>query len=84
MSRVLKVWGLKINTHDDCVENEKIYGYQCTILWHVDDMKILHIDTKVVGGVIKQLNQRYCKDPPLTVTRLRVREYPRKTIDLSN
>jgi hypothetical protein len=41
---------------------------QCTILWHVDDLKISHVDPEVVKSVIDQLNERYGKEAPLVVT----------------
>jgi len=42
----LQEWGFKINEYDHCVANKLIKGKQCTILWHVDDLKILHVDKK--------------------------------------
>ena len=31
--------GFKINAYDSCVANKMINGSQCTIVWHVDDLK---------------------------------------------
>ena len=44
-----KIWkffiekhGFKANRYDSCVVNKDIAGKQCTIGWHVDDIKISH------------------------------------------
>ena len=49
----------KPNSYNKFMKNEEIDGPQCTILWHVNDMKISNIDKKVIDWVIKQPNQRY-------------------------
>ena len=43
-----------------------IKGKQCTILWHVDDNKILHVDSNVVTEIIDMIEDRFGK---MTVTR---------------
>ena len=45
-------------------------------------MKILHIDPKVVNGIIKKLNQKFGNEEILTVTRGRVNSYLGMDIDL--
>ena len=45
--------GFVINPHDKCVVNKIIDGEQCTIVWYVDDNRVLHKDPKVVHEVIK-------------------------------
>jgi len=37
-------WGFELNEHDDCVVNKIIKRKQCTITWHMDDLKISHAD----------------------------------------
>jgi hypothetical protein len=41
LSSKLKEWGFEINPYDWCVANKVINGEQCTVLRHVDDLKIL-------------------------------------------
>jgi len=36
-----------------------INGKQCAIFWHVDDLKISHVDKNVIEDIIKLLN-KYC------------------------
>ena len=40
------VWS--IHLYDTCISNKIINSHQCTIIWHTDDLKISHIDSKVV------------------------------------
>jgi hypothetical protein len=67
----LKKWGFVINPYDWCVANKVIKGQQCTILWHIDDLKISHIDPDVVTGVIAQLETVFGAEAPLTKTQVR-------------
>jgi len=41
-----------LNPYDKCVVNKKINGEQCTIIWHVDDLKLSHVEKKVVDNII--------------------------------
>ena len=38
--------GFKINPYDPCVANKLVNGKQMTVIWHVDDLKVSHIDPK--------------------------------------
>ena len=53
----LRDFGFELNPYDSCVANKTINGKQCTIVWYVDDMKILHVDPTVVTSVIDKLEQ---------------------------
>ena len=48
----MKIWGFIGNPYDWCVMNKMINSKQCTVLWHVDDLKISHVDPNVVTDVI--------------------------------
>ncbi len=63
--------------------NKIINGSQCTILWHVDDLKISHVDSRVVNQMIELLNNRYGKEASVTVTRGQSHDYLGMTIDFS-
>jgi hypothetical protein len=65
------------------VANKVIDGKQCTILWHVDDLKISHVESEVVDEILRLLNVRYGTQAPLTVTRGTVHDYLGMTIDYS-
>ena len=52
---------LKINKYDTCVANKMINGQQCKVSWYVGDTKISHKDNKVVGMVIKEIEEKFGK-----------------------
>ena len=56
-----KELGFKINDYDSCVANKNIDGTQCTIIWHVDDLKISHRSEAVVKDIISRLEVKYGK-----------------------
>jgi len=64
LSTTLQEWGFTINRYD-----------QCTIIWHVDDLKISHVDKKVVEDMLKQLTTRFGQDAPLTTCRGKILDY---------
>jgi len=66
LSNTLKEWGFKLNDYDQCVANNTINGKQFKIIWHLDNLKISHIDKKVIEDMIKQLNEKLGKERPLT------------------
>ena len=45
--------------------NKKINGWQCTIIWHIDDLKTSHV-YKVVEDIITQL--KFGNESPLTTS----------------
>ena len=64
--------GFTINPYDPCVANKLINGKQMTIVWHVDDLKILHVNSFEVTKILCFLDSLY---PGLTVKRGRVHTY---------
>jgi hypothetical protein len=60
-----------------------IDGKQCTVLWHVDDLKMSQVDSKVTDGIIAQLSEKNGKEVPLTVQRGKAHECLGITIDFS-
>ena len=49
--------GFKLNPYDECMANKQINGSQCTVLWHIDGMKISHVSNKVLDEVIADHNK---------------------------
>ena len=72
LSTQLVSMGFKINDYDMCVANKMINGKQCTICWHVDDLKISHVDQQVLEDLVDELEVKYGK---MTVTRGRKHTY---------
>ena len=50
-----------LNPYDPCVANNIIESKQCTIYWHVDDLKISHVNPKVVDSVLVWLEKKFGK-----------------------
>jgi len=46
LSDTLIEWGFRLNEYDKCIVNKTINGRQCTIIWHVDDLKISHLEKR--------------------------------------
>lgn len=81
LSTTLQEWGFKINKYDQCVANKVIKGKQCTIIWHVYNLKISHVDKKVVEDILKQLMKKFRQDAPLTTCRGKILDYLGMKID---
>jgi hypothetical protein len=77
----LKKLKFETNPYDACVANKMINGKQCTIVWHVDDLKISHQDPKVIDTIISILEEEYGQHAPLTIRRGEVHDYLGMTLD---
>ena len=75
--------GFVRNPYDGCVVNKIVEGKQCTIIWHVDDLKLSHVKQSVLEDIVSRLNERYGKETPVTVHRGAVHDYLGMTIDYS-
>jgi signal-transduction protein with cAMP-binding, CBS, and nucleotidyltransferase domain len=65
LSEKLQEWGFTINSYDACVANEVVDGKQHTMIWHVDDLNITHVDSKVVEHIIEMLEAEFGREAPL-------------------
>jgi hypothetical protein len=75
--------GIVANPYDTCVVNKMINGKQLTVAWHVDDLKVSHVDTPVVDNFIDMMEEEYGKEAPLTQSRGKVHDYLGMTLDYS-
>ena len=55
-------WGFTPNKYDNCVVNKTINGHQMTVVWHVDDLKVSHVDGKEVDKFIMQMEETFGTD----------------------
>ena len=67
--------GFELNPYDPCVANKMINGKQCTIVWHVDDLKMSHIQQEVLDEIIGKLTNKYGNEKGLTIQRGRKHDY---------
>ena len=64
----LKEQGFETNSCNLCIMNKNVNGKQCTVRWHVDDLKISHVDESVVKDSLSELQKKHGKEAPLTIT----------------
>eukprot|EP00957_Ditylum_brightwellii_P054951 4164505-Ditylum_brightwellii.AAC.1 len=57
----LQSYGFEVNPYDPCEANKMIRGKQMFVCWHVDDLKISHVDNKEVTRMLKWLKKKYGK-----------------------
>jgi Reverse transcriptase (RNA-dependent DNA polymerase) len=79
----LQGWGFETNPYDPCVANKTVNGSQCTVMWHVDNLKISHVDRKVVEAVLGLWGKEFGKEAPLTVCQEKAHDYLGIRIDYS-
>ena len=63
--------------------NKIIDDKQCTILWHVDDLKTSHVDPAVVYRVLADIYWEYWRIAKMTITQGKVHKYLNMIIDYS-
>ena len=73
--------GFMVNPYDSCIIIKMINGKQCTIIWHVDDLKLSHIMQSVLEDIADKINTKYGQVLPLIIHCSEVHEYLGMTID---
>ena len=79
--QLIDEWGFTPNKYDDCVANKMINGQQMTVVWHVDDLKVSHVDAMEVEKFVQQMEETFGQETPLTVSRGQVHDYLGMTLD---
>ena len=82
--KILQDSGFEINLYEWCCENKIIDGKQYTIVCHVDDLNISHVDPNVVTTVKYDTQKDYGKSNTVTFTRGKVHNYLGMEIDFSD
>ena len=75
--------GFVVNLYDSCVVNKMINRKQCTIIWHINDLKLSHIKQNVLEELMDRLNSKYGQIMLLIVHQGKVHDYLGMTIDYS-
>ena len=79
--QLIDEWGFTPNMYDDCVVNKMINGQQMAEVWHVDDLKVSHVDATEVERFVQQMEETFGQETPLTVSRGQVHDYLGMTLD---
>lgn len=85
MRKDLEEDGYKVNPYDPCVANKIINGKQSTVLWHVDDLKMSHVEKLVVDKFVEWASMKY---EDATITKLKpsrgkIHDYLGMTLDFT-
>ena len=71
--------GYRINEYDYCVM--KIFNdKQYTMLCHVDDLNISHVDLDIISRVISDIDAEYGNIVKITITQGKIHKYLSTTI----
>ena len=55
----IRVKGFELNLYNSCVANNIIRGKQITVYWHVDNLKVSHVDLKYFTNFMEWLEGVY-------------------------
>ena len=61
--------------------NKNINDKKCTILWHVEYLKMSHVDPDIVSSVLAYIDVEYENISKMTITRGKIHKYPGMAID---
>jgi hypothetical protein len=77
--------GFTVNPYDTCVANKIVKNKQLTVAFHVDDLKVSHVDPKAVDDFVAWIKEVY-ENPEkkkITPSRGKVHDYLGMTLDFS-
>ena len=77
----LQEWGFTLNPYDKCIANKDIKGKKCTIIWHIDDLKISHVSKDILEDILNKLNNKFGEESPLVTCQGKVLEYLGMKVD---
>ena len=79
----LEATGFKFNPYDPCVANRQEKGSQHTLLFHVDDLKSSHTNSRVNDELDKWLQENYGEHGEVTIHRGKIHDYLGMQLDYS-
>ena len=79
----LKERGFTINPYDPCVANMMVNGKQLTVQWHVDDMKMSHMEKEVLEDLVDYLQYKYGLHGDVTTSKGKIHTYLGMKLDYS-
>jgi len=79
----LQHYGFELNQHDPCVANKIVKGKQMTISWHVDDLKVSHVNPNEIDHFLKWVRETYGSVAEVKSTRGKIHDYLGMKLDFS-
>ena len=76
-------WNFEPDNYDDCVVNNSVGGKQFTVTWHVDDLKVSHMEKNAIEAFIMDMETEFGKEMPLSISHGKIHNYLRMTLDFS-
>ena len=76
-------WEFEQNFYKPCCSNKMIKGKQFTIVFHVDDCYLSHVNPIIVTKIIQKFDEAYATIDKITVRGGNIHEYLGMTIDFS-
>ena len=81
--RDIMKYGFEINPYDPCVANKLVNKRQMTVSWHVDDVKVSHVEHEVVTGFLEWTKITYGSIGEVKITRGKIHDYLGMKLDYS-
>ena len=63
-SKLITEWKFVPNKCDECVVNKMVGGKQLTVAWHMDDLKVSHVDENAIENIFVTRNRNLARKPP--------------------
>ena len=70
-----------MNPYDPCIWNEIINNSQIALLFHIDDILMVHYKASVVTEYVRKFNKMHRSINPLIVIREKYYKYLKMTLD---
>ena len=61
-SKLINEWKIVPNKYDKCMVNEMVEGKQLTVAWHVDDLKLSHVDENAIEEFLHDMESEFGKE----------------------
>jgi len=79
----LQHYGFELNLYDPCVENKMDKGKQMTVSWHVNDLKVSHVNPKDIDHFLKWVQETYGSIAEAKSTHGKINDYLGMKLDFS-
>ena len=72
LSKSLEKTDYQRTKYDWCEMKKMFKGKQWTIIWHVDDLNMLHVDSDVVSSILADIDANYGYIAKMTITQAKI------------
>jgi len=79
----LKNYGSEFNPYEPCIANKQVKGKQMKVSWHLDDLKVSHVNSKEIDHFLKWIQETYGSIAEVKPTCGKIHEYLGMELDFS-